>query len=269
MGWWRFDALWQDDRWLSPAFVEVSPVGKVMRVTDEQPYGTAVDHDVAGIAIPGFPNAHSHAFQYLMAGRAEAVAKDRPTKNFWSWRQRMYELAQKMTPDIYRDVATLVFSEMLQEGYTCVAEFHYLHHGHKGLRYHDLGAMGRALIEAAGLAGIHLCLIPVFYRNGDFGQPPASEQLPFCFRSIDEYFALMQAYAEVISEQANVSLAYGVHSLRAADPKDVQFIFDRAHSERLPCHIHIAEQKKEVVSCTAHLGSTPVQWLLTSVLYLS
>ena len=78
-------------------------------------------------------NAHSHAFQRGMAGNTEYRLSARDS--FWTWRQAMYALANRITPPDLELIATQLFVEMLKSGYTSVAEFHYLHRQPDGAAY--------------------------------------------------------------------------------------------------------------------------------------
>ena len=110
---------------------------------------------------PGFANTHSHAFHRALRGRTHGRGG-----TFWTWRDRMYALADKLDPDTYAELATAVYAEMALAGITCVGEFHYLHHGPGGARYGDPNAMGEALREAARAAGVRLTLLDTCYLRG-------------------------------------------------------------------------------------------------------
>jgi formimidoylglutamate deiminase len=99
------------------------------------------------LAIPGIPNAHSHAFQYAMAGLTENHSESR-SSNFWTWRNEMYNLALNIDPDSLQVIATMLYSEMLKNGYTSVAEFHYLHHDKNGSKYSNICELGERLLIA-------------------------------------------------------------------------------------------------------------------------
>ena len=100
-----------------------------------------------GIALPGLASLHSHAFQRGMAGLAELRGDS--TDTFWTWRETMYRFALAMTPDDVAAVATLLYVEMLEQGFTRVGEFHYLHHDRDGSPYADLGEMAARIAQAA------------------------------------------------------------------------------------------------------------------------
>ena len=119
-----------------------------------------------GWRVPGIANLHSHAFQRAMAGLAER--QTHPEDSFWTWREIMYRFAARMDPDSTYAVATQLYAEMLEAGYTTVCEFHYVHHQPDGRPYADPAAMSKALIAAARDTGIRMTLLPVLYMTGGF-----------------------------------------------------------------------------------------------------
>ena len=119
------------------------------------------------LAIPGIASLHSHAFQRGMAGLAETRGNTADT--FWTWRETMYRFALEMTPEDTEAVATLLYVEMLEQGYTRVGEFHYLHHDHDGAPYANPAEMAIRIARAAETTGIGLTLLPSFYAHGSFG----------------------------------------------------------------------------------------------------
>ncbi|HEX6893276.1 MAG TPA: formimidoylglutamate deiminase, partial [Chryseolinea sp.] len=215
---------------------------------------------VNGYALPGFQNAHSHAFQFAMAGLAEKHSPG-AVDDFWSWRETMYKFALAMTPEHQEAVAAMLYSEMLRRGYTHVAEFHYLHHDPTGKPYANLSEMGERLLAAAAQAGIKITLIPIFYQTGNFGKEPQPRQRRFISRNVDEYFQLLDDTSHAVSKYSNAELGFGVHSLRAVDGADIKRTFDQGPSN-IPFHLHAAEQLKEVEDCMAFLKRRPVEWLL-------
>ncbi len=114
-----------------------------------------------GIVLPGFANAHSHAFHRAMRGRTH-----RDGGTFWTWREAMYAVAAQLDPDSYLALAQATYAEMALAGVTAVGEFHYLHHGPGGVSYDDPNAMGEALRQAALDAGIRLTLLDTCYLTG-------------------------------------------------------------------------------------------------------
>lgn len=255
----RFKGLFNNDSWLSPAYVGVDADGFVRYLSDNSPEGIAIEA-VNGLALPGFQNAHSHAFQYAMAGLAESHPAG-VHDDFWSWREAMYLCALSVNPDNVEAVATMLYVEMLRHGYTHVAEFQYLHHDKDGGPYNNLAEMGERLVSAARASGIKLTLIPVFYQKGNFDHDPYPHQRRFISKTVDDYLRLLEASGEVIKKYSQSRLGFSVHSLRAVNLNDVLTTFQHG-PQAMPFHIHVAEQKKEVNDCLASCGQRPMQWIL-------
>ncbi|MCK1544621.1 formimidoylglutamate deiminase [Bradyrhizobium sp. 179] len=210
------------------------------------------------IALPGLASLHSHAFQRGMAGLAELRGDS--TDTFWTWRETMYRFALAMTPDDVTAVATLLYVEMLEQGFTRVGEFHYLHHDRDGSPYADVGEMAARIAQAAEASSIALTLLPSFYAHGSFGgAPPHAGQRRFIC-SVDQFAALMAASRKAISGLPGANIGIAPHSLRAVTPDELKSIIPLADGG--PVHIHAAEQVKEVEDCLAWSGRRPVQWLL-------
>ena len=208
----------------------------------------------AGIALPGMPNLHSHSFQRAMAGKAELRG---PTADsFWTWRELMYKLAFSLDPDDVQAIATLAFTEMLEGGFTSVAEFHYLHHAPDGSHYADIAEMASRVAAAANATGIELLLLPVFYAHSGFGgKAPAEGQRRF-INSLESY-AKLHARCRELS-----ATGCAPHSLRAATLEEISAL--TALNGNAPFHIHIAEQTAEVEASIAFSGSRPVEYLLAN-----
>lgn len=259
----RFESLLQKEGWLSPAYVGVDENGLIAYLSSQPPAEVIAVESVLGLALPGFQNAHSHAFQYAMAGLAENHPVG-TSDDFWTWREAMYQCALSVDPDQAEAIATILYAEMLRHGYTHVAEFHYLHHDKDGKPYSNLAEMGARMISAAKTAGIKITLMPVFYQKGGFGLDPQPRQKRFISKTVDDYFKLFEASKQVIKNYNNASLAFSVHSLRAVDLSDIITSFNQGHKD-LPFHLHVAEQKKEVADCLAYCGKRPMQWLLENL----
>jgi formiminoglutamate deiminase len=230
---------------------------KNVRLIVENGVIASVETNVPGgkeIALPGMPNLHSHAFQRAMAGHVERRGTGQDS--FWTWRTLMYKLALSMSPEDVEAAATLAFIEMLEGGFTSVAEFHYLHHAPDGTPYADIGEMAARIAAAAEAVGIELLLLPVFYAHAGFGgTAPAPEQRRF-LSSLDNYTKLY--------ERCTALAPSGVapHSLRAATLPEVKALAELAGSR--PVHIHIAEQTAEVDACISFSGQRPVEYLLAN-----
>ena len=246
--------------WLRPAFVSIDQNGKIISISNEQPENAAIE-SVNGYALPSFQNAHSHAFQYAMAGKAEVHSQAAMQDDFWSWREAMYQLALSVSPDRMQEIATMLYSEMLRHGYTHVAEFHYLHHDLDGKPYANLAEIGERLMAAAQQVGIRITLIPIFYQKGGFGIPANARQRRFLSQDMDAYLRLWEATEKAARSYAMANMGWGVHSLRAVEPKIIPSLFDH-FPEEIPFHIHVSEQLKEIEDSKDYLGMRPVEWVL-------
>lgn len=256
----RFNTLLQQQGWISPAYVGVNDAGVVQYLSELPPEEATAIESVSGHVVPGFQNAHSHAFQYAMAGQTEKHLPGRED-DFWSWREAMYMCALAINPEQLEAVAAMLYAEMLRYGYTHVAEFHYLHHDQDGTPYTNRAEMGERLIAAAKTAGIKITLIPVFYKQGGFGKPAAPKQRRFILQSTDEYFALLEASSQLVKQHQHACLGFGVHSLRAVSADEIFKTFEFGPKD-LPFHLHAAEQLTEVSDSIGFLKQRPVEWLL-------
>jgi formimidoylglutamate deiminase len=252
--------------WAEDVHVSVSPSGIITALDpgpDAAPGGAAPER-VAGIVVPGMPNAHSHAFQRAMAGGAEFRRSARDS--FWTWRQAMYGLANRIEPEQLRLVATQLFVEMLKTGYTSVAEFHYLHRRPDGTQYAAGDGLWEAVDAAAADAGIGLTLLPTLYQTSDFGgQPLKAEQARFQLGT-EEYLRAVEARVREERGGATTVRRTGAafHSLRAVPPASLREAVAglRAMDATIPMHIHVAEQLREVEACRVVTGLRPIEWLL-------
>ncbi|MBN8576500.1 MAG: formimidoylglutamate deiminase [Cytophagales bacterium] len=258
-----FDALLQETGWLEPAYVGVDAHGIIQYLNSVPPPQPIAFESVQGFAVPGFQNAHSHAFQYAMAGLAEnhpaGIADD-----FWTWREAMYQCALAVDPDQAQAIAAMLYAEMVRVGYTHVAEFHYLHHNIDGKPYAHIAEMGLRMVEAAKQAGIKITLIPVFYQQGGFGLNPQPRQRRFISPTVEHYFKLLEVSAQALKNYTHACLGFSVHSLRAVTLADIKATFEQGPAQ-LPFHLHVAEQKKEVADCLAFCGKRPMQWVLDNL----
>jgi formimidoylglutamate deiminase len=202
-------------------------------------------------------NAHSHAFQRAFAGLSERRESD--ADDFWSWRDRMYGVALRITPEQMRAVAAQLYVEMLQGGYTQVCEFHYLHHSESGALYTDPAAMAWAVADGAADAGLGLTMLPVLYERAGFAQPALrADQRRFA--GTPDFIAGLRQTLES-SGRALLNAGVSIHSLRAAAPASITELLERVGERDMPIHIHIAEQMQEVRDCLAHTGKRPIEWL--------
>jgi formiminoglutamate deiminase len=257
----RFKALLQNAGWLENATVSLNDAGEIVSVSQGE---NADAIYIDGYALPGFQNAHSHAFQYAMAGLAERHSDAREADDFWSWREAMYALALNLNPEQMKTIAAMLYAELVRHGWTNVAEFHYVHHDKNGASYDNLAEMGEALIEAAKEAGIKITLIPIFYQKGGFGQPPNERQKRFISATFEDYLELFEASERAAKQYEGANIAVGIHSMRGVDYQDI-LRTARDAPQDVPFHIHVSEQLKEIEDSLEFLGKRPVEWLLDNI----
>jgi len=245
------------DGWTGPARIRIDRNGTIAEVsTVEVPGSTGA---LSGPLLPGMPNLHSHAFQRLMAGLTE---KGGGEDTFWSWRDAMYRLAGRLTPQQVQAVSAWLQVEMLEAGYTSCAEFHYLHHQPDGRAYPDPERMSSALIAAAAESGMALTLLPVLYCRQGFDSDSVADAQKRFFNTPDQYLQLLQSCRKLLPPDGPHRLGIAPHSLRAVAPDQLRAVLEAPETTGLPVHIHIAEQIAEVEQAQHYLGDRPVQWLL-------
>lgn len=242
--------------WKHNVRIEVDAQGFISAITPESSAEGAVR--LNGAVIPAIANLHSHAFQRAMAGLAE-VAGD-PQDSFWTWRDLMYRMVQRLSPQQVGDIATHLYIDMLKGGYSQVAEFHYLHHDVNGNPYPQ-DDMLQQLIAAAERAGIGQTLLPVLYSHAGFGaQPPQPGQKRF-IQDADSYLRQQERLRSLLADKPRHNQGLCFHSLRAVTQQQMEQVLAASPAD-LPVHIHIAEQEKEVNDSLAWSGERPVSWLL-------
>ncbi|MGB5246119.1 MAG: formimidoylglutamate deiminase [Woeseia sp.] len=227
------------------------------RITAAIPNSVRREGDTeAGVVIPGLCNAHSHAFQRALAGHTEQRG-DAHRDNFWSWRERMYRLAGLIDAARLTAIARQAYSEMVQSGFTSVAEFHYLH-SEPGKEAAE--TMFEALLQAARDSGIRLSYVPVLYERGGFENEVLSPEQQRFRHDLAQFIAHYERCSALAGTAATVGI--GAHSLRAVSQESLTEIARISARDKAPLHIHIAEQQREVDQCLAVNERRPVRWLL-------
>nr|MDT0662216.1 formimidoylglutamate deiminase [Micromonospora sp. DSM 115978] len=207
-----------------------------------------------GLTLPGLANTHSHAFHRALRGRTHGGPGD-----FWSWRDRMYTVADRLDPDSYLALARATYAELALAGITCVGEFHYLHHGPGGTRYADPNAMGAALIEAAAQAGIRITLLDTAYLTATVdGQPLAGPQCRFGDGDAASWADRASALAPA---GGHTRRGAAIHSVRAVPADQLAEVAAWAADRAAPLHVHLCEQRAENDACLAYHGKTPTALL--------
>jgi formiminoglutamate deiminase len=210
---------------------------------------------LAGLTLPGFANAHSHAFHRALRGRSE-----RGQGTFWTWRDQMYAVAEALTPENYYELARATYAEMALSGITAVGEFHYVHHQLGGLPYSAPNEMGLALVRAATEAGIRVTLIDACYLTGGPGRIAQGPQLRFSDVDAEAWAVRVAALTE-LSSQPGARLGAAVHSVRAVPPPGVTVVARFASDNALPLHFHLSEQRQENDASQASYGASPTDVL--------
>jgi formimidoylglutamate deiminase len=182
------------------------------------------------LTLPGFVNAHSHAFQRALRGSVEG-------EDFWGWRESMLDVARGLTPEQVRSSYVQVYREMLAAGYTAVGEFHYL-----GL------PEAHAAVEAAAEAGIELVLLLAAYGRG--GLERSRQASPA------DYLVQLESI-----RATGVRVGVAPHSVRACPRDWLEELGAYAAREELPLHVHADEQPREIEECLAEHGVRPIELL--------
>lgn len=252
------DSVLTPDGWMDHARICIDDAGFISSVSALRNGESSAG--LRGHVVPGMPNLHSHAFQRQMAGLTETGGGK--ADSFWTWRELMYGLADRMTPEALQAIAALLQVEMLEAGYTACAEFHYLHHQVGGRAFDNPAEMSNALIEAADASGMALTLLPVLYCRGGFTSGTVSARQRRFQNSPEQFMRLLSACGELIRNRPLHQLGIAPHSLRAVSQDQLRTVLDAPEAQSLPVHIHIAEQTAEVEECLSVLGARPVNWLL-------
>ncbi|MFE2184256.1 formimidoylglutamate deiminase [Streptomyces sp. NPDC059455] len=283
---------WVDGGVRSDVVIVAAANGRITAVVPGSPRPPAGSVTLRGLTLPGLANAHSHAFHRALRGvvqadgraggradgRADGTAggetggetgdeangqvdqqqqrKGAPD-SFWTWREVMYGVADRLTPDSYFELARAVYAEMAMAGITCVGEFHYLHHAPGGARYGNPNAMGEALIAAAAEAGIRITLLDTCYLSSGFGAEPNEHQLRFSDGTAE-------AWAERVSglkADGNTRIGAAIHSVRAVPVDQLATVSGWADEHTAPLHVHLSEQTAENDACVEAHGFTPTRLL--------
>jgi len=256
-------AAWIAGGWQRDVVLEAGADGHWSHIAAGVPAPVDAER-LAGPVLPGLVDAHSHAFQRAFAGLAESRTDE--SDDFWSWRDRMYQVANAVTPESLRAIAAHLYVELLRGGYTQVCEFHYLQHRPDGTPYEDPLALSMALADAAADAGIGLTLLPVLYERAGFTAPALRpDQRRFHAGATDvwrlgqDFNARVAAAGRASPVPLNAGLA--IHSVRAAAAGSIAQLRKLAHGFDGPIHVHVSEQRAELCDCVAATGQTPVAWL--------
>jgi formimidoylglutamate deiminase len=204
-------------------------------------------------------NAHSHAFQRGLRGRAERPGS--AGDDFWTWREEMYRLAEALDPESIEAASLRTYREMASAGYGAVGEFHYVHHQPDGTPYEDPNAMAKAVARAARAAGLAIVLLPAAYNRAGPGEPAARRQRRFCDPNVDAFLARVDALREWAEGEQGVSVGVAAHSARAVAADWLEAIARWSDERGTVRHVHAAEQPREVEEVMSEYGCSPIELL--------
>ncbi|MGK5544024.1 formimidoylglutamate deiminase [Streptomyces sp. URMC 127] len=232
--------------------IETGADGRIKAVRPETAAPPVGAVTLRGITLPGLANAHSHAFHRALRGATQAGEG-----TFWTWREVMYHVADRLTPDNYFALARAAYAEMALAGITSVGEFHYVHHLAGGARYDNPNAMGEALIAAAAEAGIRITLLDTCYLSSGFGAEPDKHQRRFSDGNAEHWAERVSA----LKGDANTRIGAAIHSVRAVPAEQLGTVAAWAQERDAPLHVHLSEQTAENDACVEAHGFTPTALL--------
>ncbi len=247
-----------EGRLASEVRIDVDAAGTIIDIaagTDSTPAADQALHRDFGAALllPGFVNAHSHAFQRGIRGLTQRRGASDPS-NFWSWREAMYQAANSLDPEQVYGISRLAFAEMLRAGITRVGEFHYLHHQPDGAPYDEANELSLQVLRAAQSVGIRITLLEVYYARAGHGKSIEDEQRRFCDGDVEAYLARVDDL-----RSRGVEVGITPHSIRAVPAEDLRVLCDYANRHGLPIHTHLSEQPLENAECREEHGCSPAQ----------
>lgn len=251
------DLTWTGERFEPGVQIRVGEDG---RIVDCGALGASeVRRLVRRALLPGFVNAHSHAFQRGLRGRGESFPEK--AGSFWTWREAMYELVSTVDTEHLHDLCSRAFAEMRTAGMTSVGEFHYLHHDDADARD---GRFDEVVLAAAEDAGIRIVLLQAYYRTGSIGRPLSGAQARFAADDVPTYWHRMDASAASLRSSLQ-SLGAVAHSIRAVPLEDLIALSRESRSREMVLHMHVEEQRREIEECRRALGRGPMKLLLDEI----
>jgi formimidoylglutamate deiminase len=246
------DLTWIGSRFEPGLQVGITDDGRISSVAAE---GLPGAERLSGIALlPGFVNAHSHAFQRALRGQGERFPQG--AGSFWAWREAMYRLVDDFDAASLRKVSAAAFREMRDAGITTVGEFHYLHHQREG----DF-SLDAAVVEAAHEAGIRMVLLYCYYASSAPGVPLREPQRHFATPTLESFWQQVDVLAHRLDPQTQ-TLGIAPHSIRAVGPQEIALLYREAVRRGLPVHMHVEEQRREIEESNAAYGRSPMAVIL-------
>ncbi len=247
------DLTWTGAAFESGVQIRVDAGGRIAAIGR---LGAEPDERLTGRALlPGFVDAHSHAFQRALRGLGETFPDG--AGSFWTWREAMYSLVESLDGERFAAVVEQAFAEMRRAGITTVGEFHYLHHSATATDW----AFDELVLDAARRVGIRLALLQTCYRTGGIDRPLEPAQRRFASPDLDAYWRQIDRLGVRLDEPTQ-SLGIVAHSVRAVPPEEIGALYREARRRGLVFHIHLEEQPREIDDCRAAYGASPVEVVL-------
>lgn len=247
------DLTWIDSRFERGVRVAIGADGRISAVHRGGTGAGALRRLHGRALLPGFVNAHSHAFQRGLRGRGESFPAG--AGDFFSWREAMYALVDRLTPESAYELSRDAFEEMLDGGYTSVGEFHYVRHLGDDARF----ALDESVVLAAIDAGIRLVVLHTAYETGAIGQPVRGGQKRFETRGVDDYWRAHERLTTMLASHRDTSLGVVAHSVRAVPWEGVRALRRGARERSQVFHMHVEEVVREVDDCIAAYGVRPMR----------
>jgi formimidoylglutamate deiminase len=260
---WLPDCLLVDGRIQSGIAFFADELGAITRFSTAEPDLARATRLRNRAVFPGLVNVHSHTFQRVIRGRTE-WRNPGQRDTFWTWREKMYDAATRLTPEQIYQTARAAFLEMLLSGITTVGEFHYLHHQADGRPYTDHNLIDKLVIQAAREVGLRIVLLRTAYQRAGYGKPPNPGQARFITPDPGTFIADtedLSAWVQKSYAGSEVAAGIAPHSVRAVTQDYLREITDYARQRELRVHMHVSEQPGENEACIQEYGVTPVTWL--------
>jgi formimidoylglutamate deiminase len=261
---WLPDLIYTNRRFERGVAILCDESGRITALTPEGEITCEVIHLKNRALLPGLVNAHSHAFQRVIRNRTEHRTQD-GKDSFWTWREMMYSAATRLTPDDIYDASRMAFLEMALGGITAVGEFHYLHHAPDGREYGDPNLLAKEVMRAASNVGLRIALLRVAYARSGYENEPNPQQARFIETDPDVYLKRLEKLrSDCADQEGRAWVGIAPHSVRAVPLAYLKDVIRYAEDQRLPIHMHVAEQPAEVSSSIQEHGRSPVALLASA-----
>lgn len=243
--------------------VVVADDGVILNIQDRSqliPEGARVVGMLRRAMLPGMVDVHSHSFQRTIRGSVESRKKAGP--NFWSWRDAMYRAAGRFDPAELGAIARMAFMEMALAAITTVGEFHYVHRDRDGSAYANPNEIGLEIVNAAKEVGMRIALLRVAYVRAGYKKPADPGQRRFIEPTSEEFLGNTEALRVALAGSDGMAwVGVAPHSIRAVPIEYLREVTAWARAEKLPVHMHVAEQPAENSACLEEYGCTPFAML--------